>query len=77
MSNIQTSEEAFNEGFATGFVWDRFWVPGGPYVFQSYKPEFKQEAEQSNINHDEWLRGWFLGLKKQNPEHPLLKDRKF
>lgn len=76
---LQSNEQAYACGFDSGLNWPDKWNhwPGGPWVcrdpFNTNNKDWVAYCAHTKKNNEEWMRGWVDGIKKQNPNHPLLK----
>ena len=65
---INTTDEAYADGYKAGIGWTRHHTPGGPAVF-TVRPtsdaDWHTYCEQSRANHEAWMKGWGKGSGRQ------------
>ena len=63
---LQSAEEAYAEGYATGLSWKYKYAPGGPWVCRERRGSdiaWNNFCDQTALNNSQWLRGWRDGRK--------------
>lgn len=61
----RTAEQAYDDGYRTGFTWDAPWTPGGPWI-HSCGRDGCPNTQASMIEHSAWKDGWRDGVRERD-----------